>query len=178
MNNLFHYCPSCGKKSISFVDAKHWVCTNCGFDLFFNVACSAAVILEVDGAVLFVRRGLEPKKGMLSLPGGFIDAGESAEEACVRECKEETGVTPCNVTYLASFPNIYEYNNVRYNTCDFFFTANCTPTVLANLVPVDSEEIISFERIKLSSVEDVENLPIAFESVTKALKQWILSTGK
>lgn len=42
--------------------------------------------------VLFIERGWEPFKGMLALPGGHVDAGETAAEAAVRELEEETGV--------------------------------------------------------------------------------------
>jgi len=42
--------------------------------------------------VLLVRRMISPYKGYYCLPGGFIERGESAEEACVREVAEETGL--------------------------------------------------------------------------------------
>lgn len=50
------------------------------------------VILVKDRQILLVRRGHEPNKGMWSIPGGLIKLGETAEEAAVREVKEETGL--------------------------------------------------------------------------------------
>jgi ADP-ribose pyrophosphatase YjhB (NUDIX family) len=42
--------------------------------------------------VLLVRRGNEPSKGMLGIPGGVVELGETTEDAVVREVEEETGI--------------------------------------------------------------------------------------
>jgi ADP-ribose pyrophosphatase YjhB (NUDIX family) len=43
--------------------------------------------------VLTIRRGIDPGRGKLALPGGYINFGESWQEAGARELREETGVT-------------------------------------------------------------------------------------
>ncbi len=53
-------------------------------------ACDS--ILIEDGKVLLVLRGREPFKGEWALPGGRIEDDETAEECCIREMKEETGL--------------------------------------------------------------------------------------
>ena len=53
----------------------------------------ASIAVFKDGAVLLVLRGRAPYAGRWSLPGGKIEAGESAAEAALRELEEETGVT-------------------------------------------------------------------------------------
>jgi 8-oxo-dGTP pyrophosphatase MutT (NUDIX family) len=50
------------------------------------------VLMPVDAGVLAVRRSLPPGLGQLALPGGFIDWGESWQQAAVRELREETGL--------------------------------------------------------------------------------------
>jgi len=54
------------------------------------VAADALIVRE--GKIVLVKRGREPFEGKWALPGGFVDSGESVEEACVREAKEETGL--------------------------------------------------------------------------------------
>jgi 8-oxo-dGTP diphosphatase len=50
-----------------------------------------AVLIE-DGQVLLIRRGKDPAEGQWALPGGFVEVGETIEQACVRELAEETGI--------------------------------------------------------------------------------------
>lgn len=49
-------------------------------------------IIDNDSQVLFIKRMKEPFKGKMVLPGGFIKIGETAEEAAIREVKEETSL--------------------------------------------------------------------------------------
>ncbi len=51
----------------------------------------SALVLR-DGAVLLVRRGRAPLKGLWSLPGGRVETGERLEEAVARELREETRI--------------------------------------------------------------------------------------
>ena len=50
------------------------------------------VVLNPRGEVLLIQRRNEPFKGHYALPGGFVDIGETVEDACRRELLEETGV--------------------------------------------------------------------------------------
>ncbi len=60
-------------------------------------------ILVVNGKLLLVRRGREPNKGKLALPGGIVEYGETTEEAVVRELREETGISTKPVRLLGVY---------------------------------------------------------------------------
>ena len=50
------------------------------------------VIFDAEGRALLIRRGHSPYAGSYALPGGFVEIGETVEEACRRETLEETGI--------------------------------------------------------------------------------------
>jgi ADP-ribose pyrophosphatase YjhB (NUDIX family) len=119
---LFRHCPSCAAPRRAEADAVRFICDACGFVYYYNVAVSAScVVVAPDGLVLFIRRAREPGKDKLALPGGFVDRGETAEHAAMREVREETGVTLLVVDFLGSFPNLYAYRGVEYPVIDLFF---------------------------------------------------------
>ncbi|MBI5059207.1 NUDIX domain-containing protein [candidate division KSB1 bacterium] len=68
------------------------VCPDCGLIVYMNPLPSVAAILYSAGRVLLVRRGIEPGKGLWGLPGGFVERGETTQQALVREVEEETGL--------------------------------------------------------------------------------------
>jgi 8-oxo-dGTP diphosphatase len=57
-----------------------------------------------DAEVVIVRRGGEPERGRLALPGGFLEFGEAAVDGCRREVLEETGLE----TRSRGFVGVYD----------------------------------------------------------------------
>jgi ADP-ribose pyrophosphatase YjhB (NUDIX family) len=83
------FCPRCGAPArVDFPRSLR--CTRCDYVAFYNpkpVGC--AVPRDADGRVWLARRGHEPGRGLWSMPGGFVDLGETVEGAVLRELGEE-----------------------------------------------------------------------------------------
>ena len=119
----FRYCPRCGQGPVAPLEAPLFTCPACGFHYHFNPAVAAGVIAEDrEGRLLLVRRAKEPGRGLLGVPGGFVDIGERAEESARREAREETGVEVEGLRFLGSWPNLYEWRGVAYPVVDLYFT--------------------------------------------------------
>lgn len=89
------FCPICGTTlQIGMIEEKERkYCPKCDFINYKNPLPVALAIAIKDKDFLLIKRGLPPRKGMWASPSGFIEIGETAEEACLRELKEETGVS-------------------------------------------------------------------------------------
>ncbi len=76
-------------------------CARCGSTTYSNPLPVSVVLLPIDpGGLLLVKRRQEPAAGKWALPGGFIETGETWQEAGAREVSEETGFTvdPAKIT--------------------------------------------------------------------------------
>ncbi len=123
-DKLFSYCPVCGSSEFALNNIKSKRCKSCGFTMYVNPAAAvAAFIINENNELLVCVRAKEPEKGTLDLPGGFIDNDESAENAIVRELKEELNVEVVSQKYLFSLPNLYLYSGWTLPTLDMFFSA-------------------------------------------------------
>lgn len=136
--DLFQYCPVCGSPHFEEHNQKSKKCRDCGFTYYINPAAATVAFilrqrakgegLKESAELLVVRRGKEPAKGTLDLPGGFSDLYETSEEGVCREVKEETGLTVERTEFLFSIPNRYLYSGLVVHTMDMFYLCHVSDT--------------------------------------------------
>ncbi|MCA9830705.1 MAG: NUDIX hydrolase [Dehalococcoidia bacterium] len=93
-HSFSRYCMQCGQRLTTAVPEgdhkRRLVCMDCGFVHYINPRPVAGTIpAREDGRLLLLRRAIEPRLGSWVFPGGYMDVGETAEEAAIRETMEE-----------------------------------------------------------------------------------------
>ncbi|MBR1415726.1 MAG: NUDIX domain-containing protein [Prevotella sp.] len=144
----FAYCPLCGSREFEVNNFKSKKCGACGFTYYAN-PCSATAAFILRGSELLVaRRGKEPARGTLDLPGGFVDMEETVEEGMRREIREETGLEATAMSYLFSLPNRYLYSGMVIHTLDMFYQVE----VAAGAEPTADDDAAELFWVPLSEV--------------------------
>lgn len=164
-SELFAHCPHCGhaRERGDERGTNPFHCRACQFTFYFNTASAVAVIIEeVDGRILLIRRGREPAKGKLAMPGGFTDPGETGEAATRREIREELGLELADLTYLGSWPNVYHAGGFAVPVLDLFFRARLASATMT----LDPDEVSGADWF---DPLEIELDHIAFPSMRSAL---------
>ena len=190
---MFNFCPNCASGKIVFENGKAFRCPDCGFTYYHNVAAATGCVISApSGAfarerdpvassrerIMFLVRAKEPALGKLDLPGGFVDIGEGALEGLHRELREEIGWVPpippggslAEVYALfASFPNVYLYKGVAYNTCDLYFRL-CAPGLRETDLTLERSEVSA---ARFLTPEEIDFEEIAFDSTRRAVRAYL-----
>jgi 8-oxo-dGTP diphosphatase len=105
----FRYCPRCGggleRRAVKPKDPERLVCQTCSFIFYQDPKVVAGTIFTLNGGIVLLKRGVEPSLGKWVFPGGYVDRGESVQEAAIRETKEESNLH----VKLGSLLNVYSY---------------------------------------------------------------------
>ena len=88
------FCQRCGDAmaTISFQNKPRRKCAACGFIHFVEPKIAVGGMLVEEDQILLVQRIFNPEKGKWCLPAGYLDSGETPEQAVKREVLEETGL--------------------------------------------------------------------------------------
>jgi NAD+ diphosphatase len=97
------FCANCGSATAIFRAGWARRCTGCNAEHFPRTDPVVIMLTEYEGKALVARQASWPQ-GRYSALAGFVEVGESIEEAVSREILEEAGVHTRNVRYVASQP--------------------------------------------------------------------------
>jgi ADP-ribose pyrophosphatase YjhB (NUDIX family) len=161
--NDWRFCPRCGTEASHAGEGieRHLVCPACAYVKYDNPLPTTIGLVERAGRLLLLRRADEPQRGWWDTVGGFVAAGESAEQAMVREAREEIGVEITLEQLLGTYSSVYGDTGLRTLGVAF----RCS-------VAADAELRISAESSEHGWFAPEELPPLAFADVQAAADAW------
>lgn len=149
------FCPRCGQPAeVTF--PRSIACPHCGYAAYFNPKpVAGAIPVDDEDRVILLRRGFDPGRGRWTFPGGFVDLGESVEEAAHRETEEELGIA----IHLGRLVGVYSRAEDRVVLIVFLARALGRPRTTP-----EATEVRTFARTELPWDE------LAFWSTERALR--------
>ena len=168
MKNYYRFCSLCGAK-LKKDKQGNLSCVRCGFVNYRNARPTATALVIWKNKLLLAQRQKkgDPFLGWWDLPGGFIDQGETAEEAMTRELKEELGISLKNKKFFRTFSGTYPSITDPFYVLTVVFIVRIGNSNHVELI--DKEELGSFKWF------DKKELPrkIAFDSNQKVIKEFL-----
>lgn len=162
--NLINYCNLCGKKASLQIPSgdnrERHVCESCGHIQYQNPKVVCGCIPVWGERILLCRRAIEPRKGLWTLPAGFMENGETTQDGAARETMEEACAELTD-------QEIYSiYNLPRINQVYIMFRAKLTGE--SNFSP--GEESLE---VRLFEEEEIPWEEIAFRVIHLTLERYL-----
>jgi 8-oxo-dGTP diphosphatase len=110
------------------------------------------VVISPARGVLMIRRKNPPFKGALALPGGFVEVGETVEQAARRELEEETGMKAADLQLVGVYSD--PDRDPRGHTCSVAFLANA---------PDEAEASAGDDAEAVAWIKDFDGVDLAFD---------------
>lgn len=161
------FCPHCGKplqKSI-IDDHPRSICLDCSYVDWGDFSLGVGGVLWHDGKVLLVQRRHNPGKGMWTIPGGYVDHGESIGNAIIREIQEETGINAIPLSIIA----LRDRPDERHDTYIIFLMQ-----FLGGILQAQLEEV---SNLGFFTFEECHSLPIASLTLSAIVASRSISQG-
>jgi 8-oxo-dGTP diphosphatase len=164
----YRYCPRCGgdldRRLVKASGPKRLVCQACSFIFYQDPKVVAGTVIMLDGGIVLLKRGVEPALGKWVFPGGYVDRGESVQDAAVRETREESQLD----VKLGPLLNVYSYP--RSPNVIVVYTAE----VVGGRLTAADESVDA----RIFAPQDVPWHELAFDSTRDALNDFIKIYGK
>ncbi|MCS6985009.1 MAG: NUDIX hydrolase [Leptospiraceae bacterium] len=165
MEEMPRYCSRCGSGQLQMQippgdDRQRLVCTNCGKIHYQNPKIVVGCLAVNDNKILLCKRNIEPRFGYWTIPSGFMENGESAEEGAIRECHEESGAH-VKIEYLHTIYSLPQIHQVY-----LIFLAQVANPEGVHPTPESSE-------VRFFGASEIPWDKIAFAAVEYALKKFV-----
>src|SRR5690606_3643332 len=157
------FCSECGQPvTVKIPEGDHlprFVCTACGTIHYQNPRIIAGCVIETEGKILLCKRAIEPRLGYWTIPAGFMENGESVQNAAAREAVEEA-LAQVEIGPLLAIVNVLPAHQVH-----IMFRATLRNPAFG--VGPESLEAALYEE------KDIPWPEIAFPSVEFALRRYL-----
>ncbi len=166
MTGARSFCPTCGQGlAQSFIQTEgreRLVCPE-GHILYENPNVVAGTLPQTARGIWLLRRSIEPRYGFWTFPAGYMEIGESVEEAAARETLEEIGLD----VKLTGLLNVYS-------------RAEATAVFVVYLAEAEGTATARDEALEVREFQPAE-IPwddLAFWSTRRALEDWVSLRGQ
>ncbi|WP_290697972.1 NUDIX hydrolase [Amphritea sp.] len=132
------------------------ICNNCSFIHYVNPKVIAGCLPVYEGKVLLCKRAIEPRIGFWTLPAGYMENGESTQNAATRETREEA--------------------NARVSQLELYTLTSLVPVSQVQLIYLAQLDDLDFsagdetEDVQLFAEEDIPWDDLAFQTIRNALR--------
>jgi len=152
------FCPRCAQPA-TVAYPRSITCPHCGYGAYYNPKPVAAAIPQTaDGHIILLRRAFAPGKGLWTFPGGFVDLGETVQQAAHRETREELDIA----IELGPLVGVYSRSDERTVLIVYAARATEPPRTTEEAI-----EVCSFDREAIPWDE------LAFWSTRDALRDFL-----
>jgi NAD+ diphosphatase len=163
---MYNFCPKCGSNKIQNQNPTLSVCTDCNFEIFNNPKPTTTTVIMCNNLVMLGRRNRDPQKDKWGYGGGFLDYGENAYQAGIREIKEEVGMEVEELIYLTSLAHDYEYKGDHKKINSTVFVAFVDEQTKQKATPADD-----VGEIRWVTLEELNRIELAFEPFATEIKK-------
>ncbi|RQU98677.1 NUDIX domain-containing protein [Burkholderia cenocepacia] len=162
------FCSECGSDKVQMImpygdiGLRH-ICQNCGAIHYSRHSMVAGCVATHEGRILLCQRAIDPYRGMWTIPAGYVETGETLQEAAIRETYEEAGATATHLRLLTV------YNLPMFSEVYVLFSADLKTSQL-----MAGEESLE---VKLVYPQEIDWSSLAFPMVREALRHWVAPAG-
>ena len=152
------YCPRCAQPA-TVTYPRSITCPHCGYGAYYNPKpVAAAIPVTPTDEIILLRRAFEPGQGLWTFPGGFVDLGETVQEAAHRETREEIDVA------IELGPLVGVYSRAEERTVLIVYAARTTEP------PSTTDEAVE---VRGFDAQDIPWDELAFWSTRDALRDFL-----